>query len=184
MIASAESSTPSAFHSLLIEQVGHEFGASQQYVAIAVWFDQQALPQLAARFYAQAIEERNHAMMLVQYLMDREVQVTIPGVPDVRNDFSSIVEPIALALQQERTVSSQFEKLIATAREDADYLGEQFTHWFLKEQVEEVASMSTMLQVAKHCLDNPLLMEDYLAREGNETEDADPTAPRPAGGAV
>ena len=174
----------SPFHSLLLQQVGNEFGASQQYVAIAVWFDQQALPQLASRFYAQALEERNHAMMIVQYLMDREVPVAIPGVPDVRNDFSSIVEPIELALNQERSVTSQFEKLIATARDDSDYLGEQFTHWFLKEQVEEVASMSTMLQVARHCLENPLLMEDYLAREGNEAESSDPTAPHPAGGAV
>ena len=177
-------STHPTFHELLGEQVGHEFTASQQYVAIAVWFDQQALPQLAARFYAQAIEERNHAMMIVQYLMDRDAAVAIPGVPAVRNEFSTIDEPIALALAQERQVSSQFERLIATARESGDYLGEQFTHWFLKEQVEEVASMSTMLTVAQRCLENPLLMEDYLAREGTESESPDPTAPHPAGGAV
>jgi len=184
MTSATGPTAPSPFHALLLEQVGHEFGASQQYVAIAVWFDQQALSQLAARFYAQALEERNHAMMIVQYLMDREVAVTIPGVSEVRNDFSSIVEPIELALAQERNVTGQFEKLIATARDDADYLGEQFTHWFLKEQVEEVASMSTMLQVARHCVDNPLLMEDYLAREGTQAEAADPTAPHAAGGAV
>ena len=174
----------SAFNSLLGEQVGHEFTASQQYVAIAVWYDQQALPQLAAHFYAQALEERNHAMMLVQYLMDREVPVTIPGVPEVANAWTSIEEPIALALQQERRVTHQFEVLIATARTDGDYLGEQFTHWFLKEQVEEVASMSTLLQVADRCVDNPLLLEDYLAREGGSGEAADPTAPHPAGGPV
>jgi ferritin len=153
-------------------------------VAIAVWFDQQALPQLATRFYAQALEERNHAMMIVQYLMDREAHVTIPGVPEVRNDFATIDEPIALALEQERTVSAQFQQLIATARDTGDYIGEQFTHWFLKEQVEEVASMSTMLTIARRCLENPLLMEDYLAREGSEGEESDPTAPHPAGGSV
>lgn len=178
------SSAPSSFHDLLNEQIGHEFTASQQYVAIAVWFDQQALPQLATRFYAQALEERNHAMMIVQYLMDREAHVTIPGVPEVRNDFATIDEPIALALEQERTVSAQFQQLIATARDTGDYIGEQFTHWFLKEQVEEVASMSTMLTIARRCLENPLLMEDYLAREGSEGEESDPTAPHPAGGSV
>jgi ferritin len=174
----------STFHRRLAEQIGHEFTASQQYVAIAVWFDQQALPQLASRFYAQAIEERNHAMMIVQYLMDRDVAVAIPGVSAVRNDFDVLDEPIALALAQERSVSAQFERLIATAREDGDYLGEQFTHWFLKEQVEEVASMSTLLTVAQRCQDNPLLMEDYLAREGGDGEAPDPTAPHAAGGAV
>jgi ferritin len=173
-----------AFHSLLDEQIGHEFSAHQQYVAIAVWFDQQALPRLAALFYAQALEERNHAMMIVQYLMDRDAKVTIPGIPGVRNDFAELTEPIELALAQERAVTEQFQRLIATAREDNDYLGEQFTHWFLKEQVEEVASMTTLLQVARRCQDNPMLLEDYLARERSGDAGHDPTAPHPAGGAA
>jgi len=174
----------SPVHDLLNEQIGHEYFASQQYVAIAVWFDQQALPQLAAHFYAQAVEERNHAMMIVQYLMDRESDVVIPGVPEVRNSFDSVVEPLELALAQEQLVTSQFEELIATARQERDYLGEQFMHWFLKEQVEEVASVSTLLQVATRVGDNVMLLEDYLARESGAGEGVDPTAPAAAGGAM
>ena len=174
----------SRVHELLNEQIGHEYFASQQYVAIAVWYDQQALPQLATHFYAQAVEERNHAMMIVQYLMDRESDVVIPGVPEVRNNFDSVVAPLELALAQEQLVTSQFEELIATARQERDYLGEQFMHWFLKEQVEEVASISTLLQVATRVGDNVMLLEDYLARESGAGEGADPTAPAAAGGAL
>ena len=174
----------SPVHDLLGEQIGHEFFASQQYIAIAVWYDQQALPQLAAHFYAQAVEERNHAMMIVQYLMDREAQVVIPGVPEVRNEFGSVVEPLELALAQERQVTSQFEALIALARKESDYLGEQFMHWFLKEQVEEVASISTLLQVGRRVGENVMLLEDYLARESAATGATDPTAPEAAGGAL
>ncbi len=174
----------SRVHDLLNEQIGHEYFASQQYVAIAVWYDQQALPQLATHFYAQAVEERNHAMMIVQYLMDRESDVVIPGVPEVRNNFDSVVAPLELALAQEQLVTSQFEELIATARQESDYLGEQFMHWFLKEQVEEVASISTLLQVATRVGDNVMLLEDYLARESGAGEGADPTAPAAAGGAL
>ena len=58
------------FPQALNEQVGHEFAASQQYVAIAVYYDRETLPLLAAHFYRQAVEERNHAMMIVQYLLD------------------------------------------------------------------------------------------------------------------
>ena len=174
----------SPVHDLLNEQIGHEFFASQQYVAIAVWYDQQALPQLAGHFFAQAVEERNHAMMIVQYLMDREADVIIPGVPAVRNEFGSVAEPLELALAQERTVTSQFEALIALARRENDYLGEQFMHWFLKEQVEEVASMATLLQVANRVGENVMLLEDYLAREAAPHEAGDPTAPPAAGGAL
>ena len=174
----------SSVNDMLNAQIGHEFTASQQYVALAVWFDQQALPQLAGHFYAQAVEERNHAMMIVKYLMDRDGEVVIPGIPAVRNDFTTVVEPIELALAQERQVTAQFEALITAAREERDFLGEQFMHWFLKEQVEEVASMSTLLQVARRVGDNVMLLEDYLARETGASGGVDPTAPAAAGGAL
>ena len=64
----------------LNEQIGREFAASQQYVAIAVYYDAQTLPALAAHFYRQAVEERNHAMMIVQYLLDADLPVAIPAV--------------------------------------------------------------------------------------------------------
>src|SRR6185503_15200237 len=92
--------TPSPFATQLNEQVGYEFAASQQYIAIAVYYDANALPALAAHFYRQAVEERNHAMMIVQYLIDAEHPVAIPGVEAPRTEFGSIAEPIALALEQ------------------------------------------------------------------------------------
>jgi bacterioferritin B len=171
------------FASLLDEQIAHEFAASQQYVAIAAYYDGDALPQLAAHFYRQAIEERNHAMMIVQYLMDADLPVTIPGIAGVRNAFATIAEPVGLALDQERRVSAQIAAIAGAARDERDFMGEQFMQWFLKEQVEEVASMTTLLRVVERAGDNALQVEEYLARE-NATEAADPTAPRAAGGAL
>jgi ferritin len=171
------------FAGLLNEQIAHEFAASQQYVAIAVYYDGDALPQLAAHFYRQALEERNHAMMIVQYLMDADLPVTIPGIAGVRNEFANIAEPVALALEQERRVSAQIAALAGAARDERDFMGEQFMQWFLKEQVEEVASMTTLLRVVERASGNALQVEEYLARE-NATEAEDPTAPRAAGGAL
>ena len=69
----------STFVDALNDQIGHEFGASQQYIAIAVYYDGETLPELAAHFYRQALEERNHAMMIVQYLLDSDQRVRFPG---------------------------------------------------------------------------------------------------------
>lgn len=77
------------FNTLLREQIRSEFTASQQYIAVAVYCDGSDLPQLAAHFYAQSVEERNHAMMLVQYLLDRDLDVEIPGVDAVQNSFDT-----------------------------------------------------------------------------------------------
>jgi ferritin len=173
-----------AFVDRLNEQIGYEFGASQQYIAAAVHYDAETLPRLASFFYAQAIEERNHAMMMVQYLLDAGEQPTIPGISAPRSAFADIVEPVALSLEQERRVSGQIEELARVARDAGDYLSEQFVLWFLKEQVEEVATMSDLLRVVERSRENPMFAEEYLARENSGDEGADPTAPPAAGGAL
>ncbi len=168
----------------LNEQIGHEYAASQQYVAIAVHYDAQTLPRLAAAFYHQAVEERNHAMMLVQYVMDVGQDVQIPGVAAPKTSFGDFAEPVALALEQERRVSAQISALAGAAREEGDYMGEQFMQWFIKEQVEEVASMSDLLAIVERGRANPMIVEEYLARERPAAPGADPLAPAAAGGAL
>jgi len=174
-----------AFVKRLNEQVGYEFAASQQYVALALHYEAETLPRLAALFYAQALDERNHAMMMVQYLLDAGEDAPIPGVDEPRSGFADMVEPVSVALEQERKVADQIAELAALARDGGDYQSEQFTQWFLKEQIEEVATMSDLLKVVERGRDNPLLVEEYLAREApGDAESDDPTAPKAAGGAV
>jgi bacterioferritin B len=183
MSIEAPPSTFSQFTQLLQEQVGREFAAQQQYVALAVWFDARDLPQLAALFYRQAVEERNHAMMMVQYLLDRGVPPVVPGIPEVRNRFERPVELIRLALEQEEQVTVWIEALFKAARDEADFLGEQFMLWFLKEQVEEVASMSTLLTITERAGDDLFKIEEFVARESSP-EAPDPSAPGAAGGVL
>ena len=173
-----------AFVDKLNEQIGYEFGASQQYVAAAVYYDSETLLRLAAFFYAQALEERNHAMMMVQYLMDADVKVVIPGIAAPKAEFADIVEPVRVALEQEKRVSEQINALARVARESGDYSSEQFMQWFIKEQVEEVASMSDLLRVVERSRENPMFAEDFLAREHPGEEESDATAPAAAGGAL
>jgi bacterioferritin B len=173
--------TSPAFASLLNEQIGHEFAAHQQYVACAIHYDAETLPQLARFFYRQALEEREHAMMMVQFLVDTDAEVTIPGIPAPVSRFADHVEPIALALEQERRVSEQCNALARVAREHGDYAAEQFMQWFVKEQVEEVATMSDLLRVAERTRDDVDDLEDWVAREHGSGEGEDPTAPHAAG---
>jgi ferritin len=173
----------SRFIERLNQQIEYEFSASQQYIANAVFYDAQTLPRLAAFFYAQAVEERNHALMMVRYLLDADAEVVIPGVSAPETNFADLVAPVALALDQERRVSDQIAALAGVAREEGDYLSEQFVQWFLKEQVEEVATMSGLLDVVQRSADMPHVVEDYLVRE-HPAEGADPTAPPAAGGAL
>jgi ferritin len=175
---------PNRFTDTLNEQIGHEFGASQQYVAIAVFYDNRTLPQLAAHFYAQAVEERNHAMMMVQYLLDAGEEARIPGVEAPLTAFADERAPVALALEQERRVTEQIAGLVQIAREEQDHVGEQFLGWFLQEQREEVASMSALLSVFDRVQGHTMHVEDYLVRQRGGSGAEPANAPPAAGGAL
>ena len=161
-------------------QVGNELSAHNQYLACAIYYDALTMPRMAAFFYDQALEERSHAMMMVQYLLDTDAEVTIPAVDAPTSLFADLVAPVELALAQERTVTDQINGLLRIAREESDFASEQFMQWFIKEQVEEVATMSDLLAVVRRNHDDIEDIEEYVAREhGAEGEDA--TAPRQAG---
>lgn len=177
-------SSDSQFVALLRKQIRNEFTAHQQYVALATWLDGHDLPRLAQRFYAQALEERDHALMMIRYLLDRAVGVSVPGVDEVRNEFALPRELIELALRQELEVTRQIEELFKVARDEGDVIAEEFTMWFLREQVEEVASMRTLLAVATRAGDDPqqlFQLEDFVAREALGVHRRDPQAPDVAG---
>lgn len=123
-------------------------------------------------------------MMLAQFLLDADQPVRIPGVEAPQTEFKSAVEPVTLALEQEKRVTSQITALAALAREEGDLVGEQFLHWFLGEQREEVASMSSLLAVVERGKDNLLLVEEHLARQGAQESPLEAGAPPAAGGAL
>ena len=173
-----------AFARSLNAQIAYEFAASQQYVAIAVYYDSESLPELAAHFYRQAVEERNHAMMMVQYLLDADEDVRIPGVEAPQTAFEDAVAPVALALAQEKRVTDQIVELVKLAREEGELVGEQFLHWFLQEQREEVASMTDLLAVVERGKDNLLHVEEHLSRAGGGENPLEAGAPPAAGGAL
>ena len=148
------------------QQIGNEFGASLQYVAIATHFDLEALPQLAVHFYKQAEEERDHAMRFVKYLVDADARVAIPAVPAPKGKFNSAEEAVKLSLDWELEVTRQINRIVEMAKKEDDYTTDTFLQWFVKEQLEEVSSMDQLLKVIQRAGEKNLLrVEEYLARK-------------------
>ena len=170
-----------SFADALNEQIANEFAASQQYVGAAVYYDAETLPRLAGFFYRQALEEREHAMMMVQYLLDVDEVVRIPDIKSQQTSYEDGMAPVKMALKQERRVGEEIFALFELAREVKDYRAEQFMQWFVSEQVEEVKLMQDVLNVVERSKDNMLLVEDFMAREA-PGEGGEAGAPRQAGG--
>ena len=145
-------------------QIKSEFGASAQYIAIAVYFDEMGLGELADFFYRQSEEEREHAMKFVHFMLESEVKPLIPGVPELRNEFDSPSDAVQFALNQERKVTDQINNLVDIAIRESDHAANNFLQWFVTEQVEEIDTMSTLLQTINLAGNNLLLVEDYVRR--------------------
>lgn len=151
----------------LNKQIGNEFGASLQYVSIAAYFDNESLPELAAHFYRQAEEERDHAMRFVKYVVDAGGTITIPAIPAPKSGFSSAEEAVRLSLEWELTVTGQINELVDRAIKENDHLARAMLQWFVNEQLEEVSSMETLLRMIQRAGDSGLLfVEQYLVRGG------------------
>ncbi|MBN1666937.1 MAG: ferritin [Anaerolineales bacterium] len=146
------------------QQIGAEFGASLQYVSIASYFDSDDLPQLAAFFYRQAEEEKVHAMKFQHFLVEAGGQVRIPAIPETKYDFANAEECAQLALTWEKDVTRMINNLMDIAVKDKDYISQQFLAWFVTEQLEEIATMSTLLRTIERAGSNLLWVEDFLAR--------------------
>jgi len=155
-------------------QVVEEFSAAGQYIAIAFYFEAETLPELAKYFHAQAIEEHTHAMKLLTYLSDAGAQTIVPATNAPKNHFEGAVEAVQLALTQELKVTDQINNLVDVAIENKDHLTRHFLQWFVLEQLEEVSTMSDLLNVINRAGENNmLLVEDYLARNPRADQAAD-----------
>ena len=144
-------------------QIGHEFGASMQYLSIASYFRNRNLTLLMKLFMKQAEEEKEHAMKFVNYLMETKGGLEIPPIPAPTKTFSSAADAVEAALNWEQEVTRQITSLMDLAVGKNDYLAQNFLQWFIDEQLEEVVKMDRLLSVVKESGEKNLLMvEAYL----------------------
>jgi ferritin len=147
-------------------QIGREFGASMQYLSIASYFENQALPKLAEFFFKQADEERDHAMKFLKYVLEAGGQVAIPAIEAPKADLASAEECFKLSLKWEQEVTQFIYGLVEIALAEKDYIARQFLDWFVAEQLEEVSTMDNMLRIVQRVGEkNLVMMEAYLSHD-------------------
>ena len=164
---------------LMNAQIGHEFGASLQYVEIASWFDGAELPGLPRPCFTQADEERQHAMKFVHYILDADGTVVVPAIPAPRASFKSGEEAVGLALEWEYTVTRQVNALLELASSERDYLAHNFLEWFAREQLEECSSMDTLLKMVRRAGESQLLQVENALKSGGPTSGRAPSTGEP-----
>jgi bacterioferritin B len=147
-------------------QIGNELGNSNQYVAVASYFESEGLSLLAKIYFTQAAEERDHAMRFVKFVLDTGGKVVVPAIGEPRNTFDSAVDAAQLAFDSENRTTRQIYDLVELATAEKNYIATNFLQWFVSEQLEEMANADKRLTVIKRSGPNVLMVEAYLAHGG------------------
>jgi ferritin len=150
------------------DQIGSELGASNQYLQLASYFASEDLPALAAFFFRQSDEEREHAMKFVHYILETGGKVKVPALEAAPQEVQSAKQAVTMALDWEKTVTEQINSLQKLAMEEGDFAAQGFLGWFSTEQIEEVSTMSELLHTIERAGDDHmLLVEGFIARRGD-----------------
>ena len=157
----------------LNKQFNWEQTASQDYLAMAAWFEGLSLRGFAKFMRKQSDEEREHAMRFFKHINDRGGQVEVGSITKPRSDFGSPNDVFQAAYTREQSNTKSIHSLYGLAQERKDYPTQTMLHWFIDEQVEEEAWCEEALHLLEMVGDNKsaLLMLDK--RYGAQAQDGD-----------
>ncbi|MFQ5807158.1 MAG: ferritin [Phycisphaerae bacterium] len=152
----------------LCEQITNELNASQTYLAMACMFEGKALQLLAKRFRKQAEEEREHALKIVDYILEVGGSVELQPLPAPRAEYPTVLAAIEAAVEHEQTVTKQIHELCTLAESEKDHGTRNLLNWYVEEQIEEVSSMRQLADVARMCGNALLQLEAYLIHRASK----------------
>lgn len=122
---------------LLNEQINKEFYSAYLYMDMANYYADQSLSGFENWFFVQMQEERDHAMLFRQYLLNNSETVTLTAISAPDKNYADFREPLVLALEHEEFVTASINNIYEAAYKNKDFRTMQFLDWFIKEQGEE-----------------------------------------------
>ena len=131
---------------LLNEQINKEFYSAYLYLSMSFYYSDKNLNGFANWFKVQAQEERDHAMLFAEYLMNNSVKVELTEIKTPTADFEDFPVPLKAAFEHEQYVTESIHNIYAEAFAVKDFRTMQFLDWFIKEQNEEEKNADELVQ--------------------------------------
>lgn len=131
------------------EQITEEFASEHIYRAMAYKLESMNLVVFAKWFQIQAAEEREHAEKFAKYLLNQGSEVNLGAIAKPRANWKSCQQICEESLKHEKHITACINKLVNLASKENDHATYSFLLWFVNEQVEEIASISHLLDMVK-----------------------------------
>jgi len=130
---------------LLNEQINKEFYSAYLYLDISNYYDDKDLDGYAHYYMVQAQEERDHALLFLQYMQSNGLKVTLEAIAKPDKVFDSVLAPLEAAAEHERFVTESINAIYHEAYQAKDYRTMKFLDWFVNEQREEEENADKMV---------------------------------------
>ena len=131
---------------LLNEQINKEFYSAYLYLDFSNYFEEEGLDGFANWYKVQAQEERDHAMLFLQYLQNNSAKVTLEAIPRPDKELADRLQVLRYGLEHEQYVTSLIHTLYDAAYTVKDFRTMQFLDWFVKEQGEEEKNSEDLIK--------------------------------------
>lgn len=155
----------------LNDQINAELHSEYVYLSMAAYYDDEGLPGFASWMRAQADEEREHAMRIYDFVLERDGRVTLDSIDSPPAEWASPTDAFEAAYEHEVEISRMIDDLVALAQEENDNATENMLQWFVAEQVEEEATAQDILDQLRHVGDDGpglLMIDRELAQRGDD----------------
>ena len=154
--------------SLLNQQITKEYYSAYLYLDLANFYDEMDLDGYANYYMIQAQEERDHALLFMNYMQNNGLKVTLEAIDKPDKTFETVLDPLVAAAEHERYVTSLINDIYHEAHQAKDYRTMKFLDWFVDEQGEEEDNADSMVSRYKLFGTDPkglyLLDQEYAAR--------------------
>jgi len=153
------------------DQIREEYFSSYLYLSMAAWFESEQLQGMASWMRRQAQEEMGHAMKFFNQLIERGGTVKLQALEAPQPKWASPVAAFSAAWDHEKHITGCINKLMDLAVAEKDYAAVEFLSWFVKEQVEEEATVEPIvhrLKVNEGSAGVLYHMDHQLAKRGKE----------------
>ena len=134
---------------VLNQQVRMEAMASQVYLAMAIWAEDQGYEGVSKFMYTHSDEEREHMLKIIKYVNERGSKAVVPSLEAPKEDYSSLGELFQVLYDHEVAVSNKINELVFITLGEKDYATHNFLQWFVSEQMEEEALAKAVLDKIK-----------------------------------
>ncbi len=157
---------------LLNDQINKELYSAYLYLDFSIYYQEQGLDGFANWYKIQAQEERDHAMLFLEYMQNNGEHITLSQVDKPDKECKTLKDPLDFSLEHERYVTSLINDIYAAAHDVKDYRTMQFLDWFVKEQGEEEKNAEDMVKKFElfgtdpkslYMLDNEMASRTYSA---------------------